>query len=217
MGGASVQANFDRAPPFQPCVRKPQAANEQLLRDPSWVKKGCAQAARSGDPGIALGRRAAAAVRGAEIRGSLLFLPLRTRGKKKLPPPTLNRPPTLLTLRPIQTPSSQTITSCIFPPFVINSDNKKTQPSSSSSSNVRFLFAPLLPPPPPYSPVLIRSITPLFLNSKQLPYALRRGRKKGGCALFETTFLLPPSRAAKTRHDDTTERCLECRGMGGGG
>lgn len=50
---ASVQANFDSAPPFQPCVRKPQAANVQLLRDPTWVKKGCAQAARSGDPVVA--------------------------------------------------------------------------------------------------------------------------------------------------------------------
>lgn len=97
--GASVQANFDSAPPFQPCVRKPQAAN---VRDPTWVKKGCGQAARSEDPGIAFGRRAAAAVRGAEIRGSLFFLPLRTREKKKkLPtPPTLNRPPTLLKLKP---------------------------------------------------------------------------------------------------------------------
>lgn len=85
--GASVQANFDSAPPFQPCVRKPQAANV-LLRDPTWVKKGCAQAARSGVPGIAFGRRAAAAVRGAEIRGALFSSPPPHARKEEVAPPT---------------------------------------------------------------------------------------------------------------------------------
>lgn len=152
--GASAEANFDSAPPFQPCVRKPQAANVQLLRDPPWVKKGCAQAARSGDPGIAFGRRAAAAVRGAEIRGSLFFSPSAREGRRRScpHPPTLNRPPTLLTLKPRRAAASPRLHLKQSPVafFPLSSSIiiiKKTQPSSSSSSNVRFLFAPPFPHP----------------------------------------------------------------------